>query len=88
VHRTNQHIYAQIINDEAGQTLAYASDLSIKKTGQKLTKSQVAAKVGDSVANLAIKSKIKKVSFDRNYYKYHGRVKALAMAARQAGLEF
>lgn len=79
------HIRAQIINDLRGQTIAYADDLKIK---EKLTKTQKAQMVGEAIAKEAIKKKIKKVVFDRGYKLYHGRIRALAEAARQNGLEF
>ena len=96
VFRSNQHIYAQLINDENGSTLESASDLKIKipKTESKEKeqplkgKILIAYNVGQLIAQKAIKSKIKKVVFDRGGYKYHGRVKALADGARQEGLEF
>lgn len=75
VFRSNKAIYAQIINDDNGATLASASGSEAKK-------------VGEEVAKSAVKKKIKAVVFDRAGYKYHGRVKALADAAREAGLVF
>ena len=83
VYRSNQNIYAQIIDDEKGVTLAEAS--SMKEKGNNI---EVAAKVGKAIAAAAKKKKIKKVVFDRGGYLYHGRVKALAEAARENGLEF
>jgi large subunit ribosomal protein L18 len=85
VFRSNQHIYAQIINDDTGKTLVNASDVEVK---EKATKAEKAQKVGENLAMLAKKHKITKVTFDRGPYKYHGRVKALADGARSAGLEF
>ncbi len=85
VFRANQHIYAQIIDDDAQKTLAAASSLEIKA---KAAKSAIAAKVGELVAKKAAEKKISSVVFDRGGYKYHGRVKALAEAARAAGLKF
>lgn len=87
VHRTNKHIYAQIINDEKGVTLASASDSSVKSP-KNATKTQIASLVGQAVATAAKTAKVKHICFDRGHYKYHGRVKALATAAREAGLEF
>ena len=77
VFRSNKYIYAQIIDDEKNKTLASAK-----------AELKSADKVGEEVAKKAIKQKIKKVVFDRGGYKYHGRVKALADAARSAGLKF
>jgi large subunit ribosomal protein L18 len=88
VHRTNKQIYAQIIDDVKGVTLAAASsvekDASLKNGGNK----DAAAKVGKLVAERAKKAGVKKVQFDRGAFVYHGRVKALADGAREAGLEF
>lgn len=84
VFRSDKHIYAQIINDTTGKTLAQASDLDIK-AGKK---SEKAAEVGKRLAEKAKAAKISKVSFDRGGFRYHGRLKALADAAREAGLEF
>ena len=90
IFRSIKHIYAQIIDDADGRTLAAASSLDAtgnkKKTKDK--KVQVAEKVGTEVATRAKDQGIKKVVFDRGGYKYHGRVKVLADAARKGGLEF
>lgn len=86
VFRSNQHIWAQIIDDSKGKTLASSSDKALKLTGK--TKSECATLVGEDIAKKAKKAKITKVYFDRGSYKYHGRVKALAEAARAQGLEF
>ena len=85
VYRSNKQIYAQIIDDIAGNTLAAASSLKIE---DKLPKKEIAAKVGELIAGKAKEAGIEKVSFDRNGYLYHGRVKELANAARKAGLKF
>ncbi|MFM2292926.1 MAG: hypothetical protein RIS29_2739 [Bacteroidota bacterium] len=85
VFRSNSQIYAQLIDDVAGLTLASASSLGIK---DKMTKSEQAAKVGALVAKNAIEAGVTEVVFDRNGYLYHGRVKQLADAAREAGLKF
>ena len=85
VFRSNSQIYAQVINDLEGKTLASASSLAIK---DKLTKTEKAAEVGKLIAAAAIKAGVNEVVFDRNGYLYHGRVKALADAAREAGLKF
>ncbi|ABJ56552.1 50S ribosomal protein L18 [Oenococcus oeni] len=86
VFRSNSNIYAQVIDDVAGVTLASASTL--EKENQGGTKSEQASKVGQSVAKLAIAKKITEVVFDRSGYLYHGRVRSLADGAREAGLKF
>ena len=85
VYRSNTNIYAQIIDDENGTTLVSASSLELKL---KANNKDAAVKVGEAVAEKAIKAGIKKVVFDRGGYQYHGRVEALADAARNKGLEF
>lgn len=85
VYRSNKQIYAQIVDDIAGNTLASASSLKIE---DKLPKKEVAAKVGELIAEKAKEAGVEKVSFDRNGYRYHGRVKELANAARKGGLKF
>jgi large subunit ribosomal protein L18 len=87
VFRSLKHIYAQIIDDEVSKTLVSASDLELKNK-QKLKKVEIAKEVGKLIAKKALEKKIKKVSFDRGGYQYHGRVKALAEGAREGGLEF
>ncbi|MFQ3546440.1 50S ribosomal protein L18 [Halobacillus rhizosphaerae] len=88
VYRSNKHIYAQLINDESQVTVASASTVDngfdLDNTGNK----DAAKKVGELVAKRAIDNGFKVVVFDRGGYLYHGRVKALADAAREAGLEF
>lgn len=86
VFRSNHHIYAQVIDDEAGRTLASASTLADKVAGGVTL--ETAGRVGTSVAERALAAGVSSVVFDRGGYQYHGRVKALAEAARQAGLEF
>jgi large subunit ribosomal protein L18 len=90
VFRSVEEIYAQIIDDEKGVTLAAASsiDHEIRETVAKLTKTEQAKAVGELVAKRAIDKGIKQVVFDRGGFRYIGRVKALADAARQAGLDF
>jgi large subunit ribosomal protein L18 len=90
VFRSSKHIYAQIINDANGQTLAAAStiDRDLKGSLPKGTGTDAAAQVGKLVAERAIKAGVKDVVFDRGGYLFHGRVKALADAAREAGLNF
>ena len=85
VFRSNSQIYAQVIDDEKGQTLASASSLSIK---DKMTKTEKAAQVGKMIAEAAKKAGVEAVVFDRNGYLYHGRIKEVAEAARKAGLNF
>lgn len=86
VFRSLNHIYAQVINDEAGHTLAYASSLELKD--QKLDSISQASAVGEMVAGRAKEAGITQVVFDRGGYKYHGRVAALADGARKGTLEF
>ena len=86
VFRSNSHIFAQIIDDEKGTTLVSSSSLTLKiKNGGNV---EAAKLVGKDIAEKAKKSGITKVVFDRGGYLYHGRVKALAEAARENGLEF
>ena len=85
VFRSNTNIYAQIINDEEGITLVSASSLELKGKGSNI---EAAKLVGESLAKKAKKAGITKVVFDRGGYLYHGRVKALADALRDGGLEF
>ncbi len=87
VFRSNKNIIAQVIDDEAGKTLAYASTLD-KEVKTKQANIESAKEVGELIAKRAIKAKVKTVVFDRGGYIYHGKVKALAEAAREAGLEF
>lgn len=88
VFRSNKQIYAQVVNDLSGHTMAAASSRETSIAEQKLTKSEIAGLVGKQVAQKAIEAGIESVVFDRNGYLYHGRVKALAEAAREAGLKF
>lgn len=90
IHRTPRHIYAQVIDDVAGKTLVTVSTVQddvakgLKYTGN----TEAATKVGKAVGEAAKKAKVTNVIFDRGAFRYHGRVKALADAAREAGLEF
>ena len=84
VFRSNKFIYAQAINDMTGKTLAQASDVKMTKG----TKTERAKEVGKMIAEVCAKIKIKKVVFDRNGFKYTGRVKLVADEARASGLEF
>jgi large subunit ribosomal protein L18 len=85
VFRSNKQIYAQVIDDTTGRTLAAASSL---KMSEKATKKEVAAKVGELIAKYTKEAGIQAVVFDRNGYLYHGRIKELADAARNNGLKF
>jgi len=86
VFRSNEHIYAQVIDDNASNTVASASTMADKMTsGTKIDKSK---EVGKKLAEKALKAGVSNVVFDRNGFLYHGRVKALAEAAREAGLKF
>jgi large subunit ribosomal protein L18 len=87
VFRSNKEIYAQLIDDNLGTTLVAVSsrDKEIESTG---SKSDIAKTVGKSIAEKAISAGVETVAFDRNGFLYHGRVKALADAAREAGLKF
>lgn len=87
VFRSNKEIYAQIINDATGTTLLAASSKQ-KDIKAKGTKTEIAAIVGKAIAEKAVKAGIEKIAFDRGGYLYHGRVKALAEAAREGGLKF
>lgn len=90
VYRSLSHIYAQVIDDSAGHTLAAASDLDaeVRKSVTGKKKSEVAVLVGEAIAKKAKDKGIESVVFDRGGFKYHGRVKALADAARKGGLSF
>ncbi|MBR8536440.1 50S ribosomal protein L18 [Carboxylicivirga sediminis] len=88
VFRSNKQISVQLIDDVNGKTLAASSSLIKEIADQKGTKSEVAAMVGKNIAEAAQKAGISAVVFDRNGYLYHGRVKQLADAAREAGLKF
>jgi large subunit ribosomal protein L18 len=87
VFRSNKEIYAQIIDDVTGKTISAASSRD-KDITAKGTKIEVAALVGKSIAEKAIKAGVTNISFDRGGYLYHGRVKSLADGAREAGLKF
>lgn len=103
VFRSNEHIYAQIVDDKKSTTMVSAGDMEVKegkkkkntKNSKKTNSSEkvskkldIAFKVGELIAKKAIKKKIKSVVFDRGGYKYHGRVAALAEGARKGGLKF
>lgn len=82
---SNTHVSAQVIDDTKGQTLASATSVGVKKSGTMTQKAEI---VGEAIAAAAKKAKVTKVVFDRGNKKYHGRIKALAEAARKNGLEF
>ena len=88
VFRSNKEIYAQLIDDLTGKTISAASSLEKEIADQKVTKSEQAKLVGGLLAKKAKESKVETVVFDRGGYLYHGRVKALAEAARAGGLKF
>jgi large subunit ribosomal protein L18 len=89
VFRSTGHIYAQVIDDDARKTLLSSSSLCKDiKDGEKGNKTEVARRVGESIAKACKEKNITKVVFDRNGFVYHGRIKALAEGAREAGLEF
>jgi len=88
VNRTPRHIYAQVISGEGDQVLASASTLEKDLRGEKTGNVTAASEVGKLIAQRAKEAGISKVSFDRSGFKYHGRIKALADAARESGLEF
>jgi large subunit ribosomal protein L18 len=88
VFRSLNHIYAQVIDDTSGRTLAAASTVDKELKGTKSTKSEEAAVVGRLIAQRAKAAGVERVVFDRAGFRYHGRIKSLADAAREAGLEF
>ena len=89
VHRTAQHIYAQVIDETGSKVLAATStlDAGVKKSIKNTSNCEAAAAVGKEIAALAKKAGVEQVAFDRSGFRYHGRVKALAEAAREAGLK-
>jgi large subunit ribosomal protein L18 len=90
VHRTPRHIYAQVIGPDGGTVIAAASTVAkdLKKTVKQTGNVAAAVEVGKSIAEKAKSAGVTKVAFDRSGFRYHGRVKALADAARESGLEF
>lgn len=89
VYRSNLHIYAQLVDDSEGHTLAAASTLTLSKSDATIRPNKEgAAKVGQEIARVAKEKNIASVVFDRNGYLYHGKVKAVADGAREGGLEF
>ena len=90
VHRTPKHIYAQVIAADGARTMASASSLEkeLKQAGKEKGKLPTASKVGGLIARRALERGVNQLAFDRSGYKYHGRIKALAEAAREQGLKF
>ena len=90
VFKSSRHIYAQVVDDSRGTTLASASTLSPELRGKAKVKGKIEAArgVGALIAEKALAQQVKKVVFDRNGFLYHGRIKALAEAAREKGLDF
>jgi len=89
VFRSNLHIYAQVVDDTSGSTLAATSTLALSKGGEKAGCNKAGAElVGKEIARLTLEKNIRQVVFDRNGYLYHGRIKAVADGAREGGLEF
>lgn len=84
VFRSNKHIYVQVIDDKTGKTVAAASSAKLASG----SKTEVASAVGKAIAEAAVEKGVKQVILDRGAYRYHGRVKALADAAREGGLDF
>lgn len=85
IKRSAKHIYAQLINDVTGKTIAAASDIKMNTKGKPM---DIAAEIGKQLGQQAVLAKITKVVMDRGAYKYHGRVKALAEAVKAAGVQF
>lgn len=88
VFRSNKEIYAQLVNDVTGETIAAASSRDKDLSTAKGTKTEVAILVGKSIGEKALKAGVSNITFDRGGYLYHGRVKSLAEGAREAGLKF
>ena len=88
VFRSNKEIYAQVVDDVTGKTIAAASSRDKDIATSKGNKTEIAALVGKAVAEKAMKAGVETISFDRGGYLYHGRVKSLAEGAREAGLKF
>ena len=88
VFRSNKEIYAQLVNDVTGETIAAASSRDKDLSTAKGTKTEVATLVGKSIGEKALKAGVSNITFDRGGYLYHGRVKSLAEGAREAGLKF
>lgn len=90
VHKSNKYVYLQAVNDDAGVTVASANDVKIRKAvtkGSEVTKTATAIKATEALLVSLKKAKVTAVVFDRGQYKYHGRVKAVAQALRDGGIE-
>ena len=88
VFKSNNHVYAQIISDQKGITIASASSLEKNLITENLTRKELAERVGKEIAKRSIKKGVKNVAFDKGKYKYHGIIKIIADAARSEGLNF
>ena len=88
VFKSNNHVYAQIISDQKGITIASASSLEKNLITEKLTRKELAERVGKEIAKRSIEKGVKNVAFDKGKYKYHGLIKIIADAARSEGLNF
>ena len=88
VFKSNNHVYAQIISDQKGITIASASSLEKNLITEKLTRKELAERVGKEIAKRSIEKGVKNVAFDKGKYKYHGIIKIIADAARSEGLNF
>ena len=88
VFKSNNHLYAQVINDKKGITLASASSMEKILRESKFSRKELAEKIGTEIAKRSLENGVKKVAFDKGKYKYHGIIKILAEAARAAGLNF
>jgi len=89
VYKSNRYIYAQLVDDEKGETIAYICSIKYKKEGATNCKSiDIARKLGEELGKIAAEKGIKRLVFDRSGYPYHGRVKALAEGVRKQGIEF
>ena len=88
VFKSNNHIYAQLIDDSKGNTLASSSSLKLIQSNKKFNKKDIAEQIGKDIAKKIMSQGIKDVAFDRGKYKYHGLIKILADAARSEGLNF
>jgi large subunit ribosomal protein L18 len=88
VYRSNKEIYAQVIDDVTGKTIAAASSRDKEISAEKGSKSDISTLVGKSVAEKAIKAGVNTISFDRGGFLYHGRIKSLAVGSREGGLKF
>ena len=88
IFRSNKNIYAQVIDDSSGKTLASASSLEKELRSEKKLNFSIEEKIGDLIAKRSIEKGIKEVVFDKGSYSFHGRVKAIAESARKSGLKF